>query len=509
MNRISKYTFSQYMLALFLLISSKLFLVVPTFGQQTQEFTILQINDVYEIAPLSNGTVGGMARVATIYKQLKAENPNTFFVHAGDFLNPSVIGTLSVEGKRIRGKQMVEVMNVAGVEYVTLGNHEFDLEYADLQERINESTFAWVIANAKYKSNNQLSPFFKQTNSKKTFFPTSVVLKAGNLRIGMIGLMLPVDVGFLEVENPLEVVQKEYNRLKDSTEVVLALTHQTIEVDKMLAAKMPMIPLIMGGHEHDNMKVKVGESVICKADANAKTAYIHRFSYDFQTKKLVVRSEVKTIDNTIPDDPKTAEVVNKWLGIAENSARAIGLNPKAVVMEAKEPLNGLESSIRSKATNLTTFIAEAMRAASKSATASFFNGGSIRIDDQIEGKVTEYDILRVLPFGGQIFEVEMKGSLLLQVLEAGMKNKGKGGYLHHANIELKGNKWKIGNKKIKKDKYYTVATTDFLMTGKELGLGFLIEQHPDIRQVIKPDKNDKTDLRNDIRRAIVAYLKSK
>ncbi|TAH22232.1 MAG: bifunctional metallophosphatase/5'-nucleotidase [Cytophagales bacterium] len=509
MNYTSKYRYSKYAFIFFLFLSSQLFLSLSIFGQQTQEFTILQINDVYEIAPLSNGTVGGMARVATVYKQLKAENPNTFFVHAGDFVNPSVIGTLSVDGKRIRGKQMIEVMNTAGVEYVTLGNHEFDLEYADLQERINESTFTWVIANAKHQWNNQLSLFFKQVNDKKTFFPSSVVLKAGKLRIGLIGLMLPVDVGFLEVENPLEVVQTEYNRLKDSTEVVLALTHQTIEVDKILAAKMQMIPLIMGGHEHDNMKVKVGESVICKADANAKTAYIHRFSYDFQTKKLTVRSEIKTIDNTIPDDPKTAEVVDKWLKIAENSARAIGLNPQAVVMETKEPLNGLESSVRSKTTNLTTFIAQAMREVSKNAVASFFNGGSIRIDDQIEGKVTEYDILRILPFGGQIFEVEMKGSLLLQVLEAGMKNRGKGGFLHHANIRLKGKNWKIGNKKIKKDKYYTIATTDFLMTGKEMGLGFLTEQNPDVRQVIKPDKNEKADLRNDIRRAIVSYLKNK
>jgi len=508
MKNTLKYTFNKYIFAFFVLIGSHLLFHAPIFAQR-QEFIILQINDVYEIAPLSNGTVGGMARVATVYKQLKAENSNTFFVHAGDFLNPSVIGTLRHEDKFIRGKQMVEVMNIAGVEYVTLGNHEFDLNYEDLQERINESNFTWVIANAKHQSDKQLAPFFKEKGGKKSFFPSSVILKAGKLRIGMIGLMLPVDIGFLKVENSLEVAQNEYNRLKDSTEVVLALTHQTIEADKILAAKMQMIPLIMGGHEHDNMKVKVGESVICKADANAKTAYIHRFSYDFQTKKLTVNSQIKKIDSTIPDDPQTAEIVNKWLKIAENSARAVGLNPQDVVMETSEPLDGLESSVRSKSTNLTNIIAQAMKAASHNAVASFFNGGSIRIDDKIEGKVTEYDILRVLPFGGQIFEVEMKGSLLIQTLDVGVKNKGKGGYLHYADIKLKGKKWKIGGKKIKENRYYTIAVTDFLMTGKERGLDFLTEQNPDIKQVTKPNKSDKLDLRNDVRRAIVAYLKNK
>ena len=496
---------AKYIIVIFVLSFS-----IPLFAQDSQEIVILQINDVYEIAPLSNGTVGGMARVATIYKQLKAENPNTYFVLAGDFLNPSVIGTLSHDGKRIKGKQMIEVMNVAGIEYVTLGNHEFDLDYADLQQRINESDFTWVVANAKYKSEKELlTPFFKQKQENKSSFPSSVILRAGNLRIGMIGLMLPVEIGFLKVENQLEVAQKEYNSLKDSTDFVLALTHQTIEADKILAEKMQMIPLIMGGHEHDNMKVKVGESVICKADANAKTVYIHRLRYDFQTKKITVNSELKKIDNTIADDPKTAQIVNKWLQIAENSARSIGLNPQDVVMETIEPLDGLESSVRNRHTNLTDLIAKSMKAASPNTIAAFYNGGSIRIDDKIEGKVTEYDILRVLPFGGQIFEVEMKGSLLQKILEAGMTNKGKGGYLHHANIKLKGKKWKIGGKKIKINNYYKIAITDFLMTGKEIGLDFLTEQNPDIKQVIRPDKNNKEDLRNDIRRAIVAYMKKK
>ena len=65
------------------------------------------INDVYEIAPLEGGKTGGMARVATVKKELLQKNPNTYMVMAGDFLSPSVYNSLKFEGSRIRGRQMV------------------------------------------------------------------------------------------------------------------------------------------------------------------------------------------------------------------------------------------------------------------------------------------------------------------------------------------------------------------------------------------------------------------
>jgi 2',3'-cyclic-nucleotide 2'-phosphodiesterase (5'-nucleotidase family) len=88
------------------------------------DFTIVQINDVYEIAPLDGGKAGGMARVATVKKEQLKENPNTFLVMAGDFLSPSVYNSLKYEGNRIRGRQMVDAMNAAGVDLVVFGNKE-------------------------------------------------------------------------------------------------------------------------------------------------------------------------------------------------------------------------------------------------------------------------------------------------------------------------------------------------------------------------------------------------
>src|SRR5690625_2489134 len=79
-------------------------------------FKIVQINDVYEIDAINAGRSGGLARVAHIRDSIQKVNPNTFYFLAGDFLNPSLLGTIKVDGERLQGKQMVEVLNVSDLD---------------------------------------------------------------------------------------------------------------------------------------------------------------------------------------------------------------------------------------------------------------------------------------------------------------------------------------------------------------------------------------------------------
>ena len=129
------------------------------------ELVLVQVNDVYEIAPLS-GNVGGMARVASLKKQYLQNNPNTMLIMAGDFLSPSVYNGLSYEGKAIRGRQMVEAMNVAGMDLAVFGNHEFDIKEQELQSRLNESTFNWVSTNTFHNTTDGGGPFNKIANGQ-------------------------------------------------------------------------------------------------------------------------------------------------------------------------------------------------------------------------------------------------------------------------------------------------------------------------------------------------------
>ena len=121
--------------------------------------------------------------------------------------------------------------------------------------------------------------------------------------------------------------------------------------------------------------------------------------------------------------------------------------------------------------------------------------------------VTQYDIIRALPFGGPIREVEMKGRLLIQVLEAGKKNRGIGGFLHYTPVLFDStyNQWKLQGSSVDSNKTYRVAIADFLIGGKESNLGFLNKDNPDIIKIY-PLEESPSNPKSDIRLAMVQYL---
>ncbi len=476
--------------------------------------TFVQINDVYEIAAMQGGKVGGMARVATLKKRELEMNPNTYMVMAGDFLSPSVYNSLKHEGKRIRGKQMVESLNSAGLDIAVFGNHEFDIKEDELQDRINESTFQWVSSNTFHKTKSGVSPFVKTTSAGSEPFPETYIIDVEDAdgtkaKIGFIGLTLPFNKAeYVTYTDEFAVAEKLYNQLKDSCDAVIAITHLAVEEDSVLARRIPGLALIMGGHEHDMQFKKIGDVYITKAHANAKSAYVNYLTIDVKNKTTSVVPELRMIDTSIPPDPSTALVVKKWMDIGEENYEALGFNAQRVIRKAGEPLDGREDMIRSRQTNLTRIIVSAMEKAVPTADVVILNSGSIRVDDIIQMPVTEYDIIRSMPYGGSIMEVDMKGSLLARILEAGRKNVGSGGFLQYSSTILYNPEtavWSLKNSPIDPNKKYHIALADFLMTGGEANLEFLTKDHPDIINIY-PTPKIVSDPRSDSRLAIIKYL---
>ncbi|MDB5192293.1 MAG: bifunctional metallophosphatase/5-nucleotidase [Segetibacter sp.] len=477
----------------------------------------VQVNDVYEIAPLAGGKEGGMARVATVKKQYQQVNPNTFLIMSGDFVSPSVYNSLQYEGKRIRGKQMVEAMNAAGTDFVVFGNHEFDINENELQDRINESGFLWISSNAFHKTKGKVSPFSRTTTPNAPPFPETYIMNVKDkdgttAKIGFIGLVLPFNkADFVSYTDPLTTAKTLYDRLKDSVDAVVAITHQTIEEDQRLAREIPGLAVILGGHEHDQRFVKEGNVYITKAHANAKSAYIVKLNLNKKNGKLKVDPELKYINESVASDSSTHVVVEKWNSIAEKNYSSLGFDAKAVVLNSGEPLDGREAKVRSGITNLTKLLVAAIQSAAPQADIAFVNSGSIRVDDILPLPVTQYDIIRTLPFGGGIREADMKGSLVIQTLNAGTKNRGTGGFLqYNENIafDASSNTWKMNNVAIDPAKTYRVAMSDFLFTGKEANMDFLNPKNPEVVKTYDAE-TAVTNPKSDIRLAIVKYLQKK
>lgn len=481
------------------------------------EISFVQVNDVYEIAPLANGTEGGMARVATLKKETLQKNPNTLLVMAGDFVSPSVYNSLQYEGKRIRGKQMIDAMDAAGMDIAVFGNHEFDITESELQDRINESNFLWISSNSFHKLKDSVVAFKKISAGKEYAFPKTFVLNVQDkdgttARIGFIGLTLPFNkADYVSYTDPLSTAKQLYNEIKDSVDAVIAITHQSIEDDEKLAKEIPGLTLILGGHEHDMRFEKVGNIYITKAHANAKSAYVVNLFINKKKGTKKVEPKLVYINQNIPLDSATNSVVEKWTKIAENNYSSLGFDAKKILISSGDPLDGRESEIRSGSTNLTKLVIAGMQDAVPNADVVLLNAGSIRVDDVVPPPVTEYDIIRTLPFGGGIREADIKGSLLIKTLEQGRKNKDMGGFLlynEEVTFDSTNNIWKLHNTAIEGSKTYHVAMGEFLFSGKEANLDFLNQKNPDVVKVYDAETS-VTNSKSDIRLAVVKYLEKK
>ena len=468
-------------------------------GAPPVRITLLHLNDVYEIGPVEGGRRGGLARVATLRKGLLERNPNTFTLHAGDLLSPSAMGTAKVDGERLDGRQMIAVLNSLGLDVATFGNHEFDLDEGPFLKRLAESRFQWISANVTDASGK---PFPGTVGHTVLPVPDG---SGGEVRLGIIGVTIEeTDPSYFRISDPFEAVRREVEALKGQVDILIALTHLSLAQDARLAEVAPELDLILGGHEHENYQLRRGprSTPVLKGDANARSVYVHYLAWDPATRNLEIESEFVPVDDRFAEDESTRAEVERWTDLAYAGFRSSGFEPTAVVAQVPIALDGRESSVRNRPTALTDLIAQGMLREGEGARVGLFNSGSIRIDDVIPpGPVTQYDVIRVLPFGGSVVTVRMKGALLARTLSQGKSNVGIGGFLQFAGAarsEATG-RFEVSGEAIDPDATYLVVVTDFLLTGREAGLGFLTPDNPDL-DVVKEERDVRLVLIDQLRR---------
>ena len=192
----------------------------------TVRVTLLQVNDVYQFAPVDQGARGGLARLLTLKKAIEKESPNILFLLSGDTISPSV------ESITYKGAQMIDAWNTAQLDYSTFGNHEFDFGPDVLRQRMQESKFKWVAANV----------IDKKTAKPFGDAQAYVVREFDGVKVAIFGLTLEEtkitsrpgpDVEFL---NPCETARKMVAEIHArGIKTVVALTHLSMSEDKEVA----------------------------------------------------------------------------------------------------------------------------------------------------------------------------------------------------------------------------------------------------------------------------------
>jgi len=456
--------------------------------------TIAHFNDVYEIGPVEGGRVGGLARVATVIKDLRRKNSPVMVTLGGDYLSPSALAVPRVDGEPIAGRQMVDVLNAVGLEWATLGNHEFDLPEPAFRARMQQSRFKVVVSNVT----DATGAMFPNTD---TFAVVPVTVGGQSLRIGVIGVTIEEPKAWVRFAPPIEAAKAAIAKMRETGQIdaIIALTHLPLTGDEALVTAVPDIDVALGGHEHENWLIHRGARLtpIVKADANVRTLALVTMTFP-KGARPEVSVRLKPITSEITADSVVDAEVTRWTTTAFDAFRSAGFEPTRVVATLPSSLDGRQSAVRNRPGSLTKVIADALAREAAPVDVAIINGGTIRIDDELPaGPVTEYDVIRTLPFGGAVTRVSMPGSLLVKVLEAGMQNQGNGGYLNTWGITKEGDRWMVQGRPLGPSVRYTVAMPEFLMTGRETNMAFLTRTHPLIGHI--------TDLR-DIRQALITEL---
>ncbi|WP_181305755.1 bifunctional UDP-sugar hydrolase/5'-nucleotidase [Rufibacter sp. XAAS-G3-1] len=218
------------------------------------KLTILHTNDMHSrIDPFPNdgrkyGGMGGMARRATLVKQIRAQEPNVLLLDAGDIWQGTPYFNF------FGGELEYKLMTQMAYDAATLGNHDFDNGLEGLQKQLPHAGFPFIIANYD----------FSDTILKGRFQPYKVFVKEG-VRVGVFGL--GIQLAGLVADNhsagtkyldPVVTASNMVKTLKEqeNVDLVICLSHlgHSYEYEKIddrkLARQVSGIDLIIGGHTH-------------------------------------------------------------------------------------------------------------------------------------------------------------------------------------------------------------------------------------------------------------------
>ncbi|MEM7530911.1 MAG: metallophosphoesterase [Chloroflexota bacterium] len=451
-------------------------------SRTTVALTILHFSDVYEIAPVSGGRLGGLARLATLRRQLAAKNPNTLVLFAGDFYTPSGLGTAIVDGSPLDGQQTVAIFNQLDIDCMTFGDHEFHVHNESaFYARLSETAFPVISSNLCMLDGQP----FPGIAAHKILTVTNQ--HGAAVRIGVFGITKKVEesvVPIIQVD-PVTAAAEQVDALRTQVDLLIALTHQPLAADIGLAHAYPAIDLILGGDDHEAVAVpsEAGMAPIYKSDANARTVYVLDLAYDTASQSFTIDARQEAItDALVADDAIQAEV-ERWTGLAYDAFRDGGIEPTTKMGEASVDLNGVDNVIRNGPTALTDMLLSGMRAALPTAQVAVIDAGLMRLDDCLPAgsPITTYDLIRLFPKNYRLVLARLGGHFLCELLDFGAAAIGTGHFmLLSRNVHFsEKDGWLVDSIPINVEQSYLIAAPDcWLIEGVDL-----IEETITLREV--------------------------
>ena len=501
--------FGRLIICLFIIAS---FFLTPVEAQSEKfSITILHTNDTHgridQITEVGsrctpadaaeNRCVGGVARRATIIKEVRAEGGNMLLLDGGDQFQGTLFYT------KYKGEEASTFMNLLGYDTMAVGNHEFDDGPANLAHFIERVNFPVVSANIDATGDPDLAGHIQPYT----------ILEVGGEKIGIVGytteetaiLSSPgANVRFLNIERTVQAAVDELQA--KGIKIIIAVSHAGYDRDQQLGESIDGIDIIVGGHTH---------TLLSNTDPLAFGPYPTVVNSPDGSPVLVVTDYQWGINlgrlNVTFDSQGRPE---SWSGAPIHLDSSVAMDPEiqALVEEYRAPLDELQQTVVGQTTALLDgdrascrfgectmgdLVADAIlwSTASEGVQMVIINGGGFRSSIE-EGDITLGNILEVLPFSNTIATLELTGEDIVAALENGVSrahstiNEGTGRFPQVAGLRYAWSPDNLPGERILHVEVqnangsfmpidlgatYKIATNDFLRKGGD-GYSVFVEQ---------------------------------
>jgi len=397
--------------------------------------------------------IGGIARRASLVARIRTEarerSTAVWLIDAGDFSDGTPFST------EFRGEADVAAMNAIGYDYSTFGNHEFNYPLAQTKRLIALSEHPVLCANAVDRTTGQL------------LTRAALVERIGPVRVGLFGLITRETASYpaaregVDILDEVETARRMVAELRARADVIVLISHAGDRMDERLAAEVPGIDVIIGGHSHSRLPSGefVWRSEDLRQDEVNGTVIVqaHQWAGELGRLDLIFertrqgawrvgryRARLIPVTSDVRDDPAVADVVGKyWNQISARYGEVIGQA-------------GADFASRNDDEAEYHLVADAVRD-TMGAEIDFENSGGVR-SPLVAGQITRGDLIAMDPFGNTIITFKITGRELKDLLQrvappvSGIRYRLQDGVLVEATV---------GGKPIEDDRIYSGVTNSY------------------------------------------------
>ncbi len=267
---------NRYLCAAFAALLCSVVFLPAVFAQQsataavsaTAQITILHTNDFHSRFEQADALLETIVR-------LREQYPHSVLLDAGDMFEIE-----SPQAKSTQGRAVVDLMNRAGYDGMTLGDgafRGFDLD--DMRRCIQDFTFPVLSSNLVSRENGDpiTIPYW--------------VYSIGSVKLGVIGAYNdePIRGADLHAIDATAVMDYYAYHLNDKVDCIVALTHAGLANDKALAKAVPVIDVIVGGSSNDALEdpVEIHDTIIVQAGSVGRYVGVLHLIIDMDANTIV------------------------------------------------------------------------------------------------------------------------------------------------------------------------------------------------------------------------------